>query len=149
MSNGYGSLGASFLVPPGRPISSLQKIFSPFDITVWYILIILLISFTIISIITSFFEIKLFTMLDILRIFLGLEIPHLPQMPTLKAFIILLMLNFLVLKTGYQGSLYSYLSNKQNTTHAETIKEIIDKGYTFYFTPTTRMFIEDSPLKDR
>lgn len=136
---------ALFIIASGRPYTSLEKLFWPFEKNVWYTLIGMIFACGFIVMLYNQFGVARnhLSMFDITRILLGLELGRWPVSAISKGLTILIMLNFLVLRNVYQGSLYNFLSNRKNVTPIQTIDEMISDGYTFYIPRRCEYFLSD------
>jgi ABC-type amino acid transport substrate-binding protein len=144
-----------FIIPPGRALSSFEKLMSPFNFNVWIALCVLLIlSFIIIA----FLEIQSLKMLR--NLIIGPEITS-PYMNVFVAvfgvsqrklpvknfprFLLMTFLIFcLILRTLYQGSLFKYLQANYNSKEPETIEEMAQLNYTFYLIFSYYDFTKDN-----
>lgn len=89
-------------------------------------------------------------MFDLTRILLGIELSRWPTSAISKGLTILIMLNFLVLRNVYQGSLYNFLSNRKNVTPIQAIDEMISDDYTFYIPRNLEFFFSNmTPILSR
>lgn len=143
MSAGYGSGEIKFIVPPGRPYTPIEKLLWPYQIKVWYTLGLLFVVSLSVMLTLKEFGIKSIQCLDLYRIFLGIEISAFPKNLILKYLIALIMLNVLILRNIYQGSLFSTLAHQRNTSHVETMEEMIEKGFTFIFPVLNESFVKN------
>ncbi|XP_070495751.1 uncharacterized protein [Chironomus tepperi] len=113
-----------FIIPPGRPLSSFEKLLRPFDATVWtYVFIIFGVGFFIILVLDTRCnrQVKNFVYGT------NVQAPH---------------MNFLTAIVGgsqrqlpralYQGSLYEFLQSESSDKEPQTIEEMAQKEYKFY-----------------
>lgn len=147
ISQTYLQAKAIFIIPPGRPYSSIEKLFWPFDGTVWYTLIGMISTFGCVVILYHWLGVaeRHISMFQVTRIVLGLDLGRFPvSMSAMsKGLAILVMLIFLILRNVYQGSLYMFLSNRKNVTLAQSIDEMIEDGFSFYVPRSCDFFFDN------
>lgn len=140
-STSYFSSTVAFYVPPGRPYTSLEKLLFPFDTNVWRLICLFLFIFLVLRILLRFIDVKVLPALDVVRLILGLDSINYRGPSIFKLLIIVLALNFLIIRSSYQGSLFKFLSNQKNVTPPTTIQELYDQGYTFYIPDVAMPFL--------
>lgn len=122
-----------FIIPPGAPYSSLDKLMWPFQIYVWYATIsLLIIIFGLVSAFRHHHIPFLADHFDVIRIILGLNILRYPTITISRYLIIFIMLIYFFLRNCYLGSLFNFLANYNNRTPIENIDQMIAEGYTIY-----------------
>lgn len=132
-----------FITPPGHPYSSIEKLLWPFQSTVWFLILsIIVATFILLKIMhiikhknyTSQF-ITYYTGLDFLRFYLGLDVSrnYEQYIPVItKLFFILIAFSTIILRNMYQGSLFKYLTLSRNYSSINTIQDMINANLTFY-----------------
>lgn len=141
----------SFVIPPGMPYSSLEKLLWPFQNYVWYaVLVLLLIIFGLVPIFRQIHIPFLADYFDVIRIILGLNILRYPTITISRYLIIFIMLIYFFLRNCYLGSLFNFLANYNNRTPIENIDQMIAEGYTIYMAQSCIPLIgEEYLLKGR
>lgn len=145
ISQTYLQAKAIFIIPPGRPYSSIEKLFWPFDGTVWYTLIGMISTFGCIVIMYHCIGVahRHISMFQVARILLGLDLGRFPVSAISKGLTVLVMLNFLILRNVYQGSLYNFLSNRKNVTPVQSIDQMVEDGFSFYIPRSCDFFFDN------
>lgn len=131
----YGSL--LYAIPPGRPYSSLEKLFFPFGMSVWLLIFVLfilgLITITILRILskrahqfvigttnTPFF--------NMINIFLGGNVTFktVPMRNFARTMFLIWLLSSLILRNAYQGKLFDNLRGNQRMSPLFRLDEIYE-----------------------
>lgn len=144
------------IVPPGEKFSSLEKIFRPFQLSIWIAIFAVLFCGILIIFITNttrnknlrqliFGEVVNSPYLNMVDIFFGGSMSSLPK----KTFSRLLLSTFLifcfVVRNSYQGLLFQNMQSDDRAKPVMTVEEMIEKNFDFHMYPD---FIEHSkPLK--
>ena len=133
-----------FIRPPGRPLTSFEKLFFPFSTVLWFfVLFIFSVAFTVIF--TLKFQskvIKSFTFgrknqspnLNLINIFFGGSTHNIPIRNFARTLFMLWVFYCFIIRTAYQGALFKILQNPINISSVNTIQDMIDQNYLFYMT---------------
>lgn len=137
-----------FMVPPGRPYTSIEKLLRPFQTNVWHSILLVFASIVVMRLFSYQITgnrqwIESVCMEDFLRICLGVDCSRLPRTPLTKAFVMLLIFGTLILRTMYQSSLFHSLMTSHNCEPFKTIDELVDAKFTLYI-PFSLSYIVDS-----
>lgn len=138
----YLSSPSLVVIPPGAPLSALEKLKIPFKNIVWYYLLsVLLIGIFVITIVRKLsngIQVLIFgsdiqsPLLNFINIIFGGSLHVLPK----TNFSRYLMMNFilfcLVQRTLYQGSLFKFLQSDLRGREIESLDEMVDNKFTFY-----------------
>ena len=139
----YLSDNVIFVIPPGRMLTAFEKLVYPLSTILWiFILIVSLVGFLVIFFINR-------RSLTIRNFVFGRNVRH-PYMNMLIAtiggaqkvlpgrnfsrFLLMMYLMYsLVLRAAYQGSYYELLRSDKKVGEVQSIDEMIDKDFDFYF----------------
>lgn len=132
-----------FIVPPGRPLSTFEKLLRPFDATVWtYVFIIFAAGFLIILFLDTKCnsEVKDFVYgfkirsphMNFLIAIVGGSQRQLPKNNFARFILMTFLLFCLVMRALYQGSLYEFLQSESSEKEPQTIEEMAKREYKFY-----------------
>ncbi|XP_070496609.1 uncharacterized protein [Chironomus tepperi] len=129
------------VVPPGEEYGSLEKLFLPFEMTVWIAFYFVLITSVIFSIISfKFPRVYEFVIgkkinqpiMNIMAIHLGVSQSKLPSR-NFSRFILLNMLIYcLILRSAYQGAFFNSMVSNKSKPSAATMDEMLQKKYTLF-----------------
>lgn len=161
MSNtlSYLSIPVVLIIPPGQSFSSFEKLFKPFQTTVWiYVIVIILIGFIVIFITKSqnksvqhfvFGEGVSYQHLNMLLIFVGGSQHLLPRYNFSRFILMTFILFCLVGRTLYQGSLYKFIQTDNQAAEIATIDELVEQGFEFYMYNTYQDIVKYSRIYNR
>ncbi len=131
-----------WIIPPGAPYSSLDKILYPFDTTVWICcwLVFLFVVIVIFVLRFSSKEKRNFILgrnvrgpyLNFLSIILGVTVVQVPGRNFARTMLMIFILYALIIRTAYQGGLFTALQMDLRKPAPKTMSEMIDKDFKFY-----------------
>lgn len=133
-----------FINWPKLRYSALEKLFMPFELPVWLMLLLLYITvFKIILLLMCFPEVRYYIMgstnrsiaMDFLNILLGNAIARIHQRISIRTIFGFLMLGTLVLRSSYQGSLFRFLQSQKTSHDIDTLEELIEIEYPVFTYP--------------
>ena len=153
------SVSIVIIIPPGAPYSSFEKLFKPFQKSVWICLIVIFV----IGIIAIFIincqseSIKNFIygtdlrtpFTNLFNIFLNGIQNRLPNR-TFARFILMVFFIFcFIIRTVYQGSLFQFLQSDDRNPELQTIDEMIKAKFTFYVRDTIEHTVKHMSFYNR
>lgn len=149
LSASYYSTNFCFVIPPGRPYTSIEKLLSPFRADVWYYLL---------ALVASIVTMKLFSLnsyqhriiepvaiQDFIRIGMGIDVIRLPKLLLSKLFLMILIFGSLIIRTIYQGSLFTFLISLKNFPPLGSIQQMVDEGFLLYLPQALQFLINFIP----
>ena len=155
----YLSVPVVLIIPPGQSFTSFEKLFKPFQTTVWiYVIAIILIGFIVICITKSqtksvqhfvFGEGVSYQHLNMLLIFVGGSQHSLPRYNFSRFLLMTFILFCLVGRTLYQGSLYNFIQKDDHSAKINTIDELVEQGFDFHMYNTYQEFVQYSRIYKR
>lgn len=137
-SREYFQTDIVFVIPPGRNLSSIEKLLQPFSKTVRMVLLIsLLVLFAIIFLINRVFKVPMTNQsfgifFKIFSIIFAVSLPRLPKNSSARLLLVSLTIFCLVYQAAYQGSLYRFFKTRSKEKDAETIAELILSDINFF-----------------
>uniref|UniRef100_A0A182JIF6 Putative ionotropic receptor ligand binding domain-containing protein n=1 Tax=Anopheles atroparvus TaxID=41427 RepID=A0A182JIF6_ANOAO len=156
-SRSYYTVPMVFALPPGRPYTPFEKLFRPFARSTWLALVaflavgvatIAVIRFTrapeCVSALVYGRGIHL-PLLNLLIVFFGGAMPRLPRGNFARTLLLLWMGYCLVMRSGYQGSLFEYLQEKKNFSHPSTVRGLLAEPYNVHSMRGTAKSLELIP----
>lgn len=161
MSNtlSYCSVPVVLIIPPGKLFTSFEKLFKPFQTTVWiYVIVIIFIGFIVIFITKAqnksvqhfvFGKGVSYQHLNMLLIFVGGSQHSLPRYNFSRFILMTFILFCLVGRTLYQGSLYKFIQADNQSAEIATIDELVQEGFDFYMYNTYQDFVKTSRIYKR
>lgn len=154
LSASYYSTYFCFVVPPGRPYTSIEKLLRPFRLDVWYYLLALVIAMSTIKILSlkSYRHrfIEPVSIQDFVRIVMGIDLVRLPKSSLSKLFLMILIFGTLIIRTIYQSSLFTFLISPKSFPPLSSIPQMVEEGFTFYFMQSMLFLVDFIPnIRDR
>lgn len=151
----YYTSNLIWMVPPGKAISSLEKLLKPFQFTVWvYFLIFLVSAFLTIGFL-NFYSKKAMNFafgenngspsLNIINIILGGSISKVPMRNFARTVLMVFMLYCLVLQNSYKGGLFKFMQTNMREREMRTTDEIIARNYLFYMLEASKAYLTELP----
>lgn len=138
-SQPYIQLPTVIVHPRAAPLTPLQKLFQPFQLLPWILFgCISIIGCAILSLLRYFFDIQnsnpeiVRSFMSVIEILVGSSQTLLPKQNFSRIILMTFVMFSLILRTLYQGSLYTFLQSDGRSKEFETIDELIDNGYTIY-----------------
>lgn len=140
----YYSSSLCFVRPPGRTLTSFEKLVFPFSKVVWiFVLLIFVVAFFVIFLLKfRSAKIKQFTFgkrnyspnLNLMNIFFGGAIINSPSMNFARTLFMIWVMYCFIVRTAYQGALFNILQNQENISSVNTIQDMLNQNYNFYMT---------------
>lgn len=132
----YFSNDVVFIIPPGRTLLSIEKLFQPFSRTVWIILTtLLIIIFTFLVLlgwIKRNIDGALHICFDMLSILFAVSILRFPSTSAIRWLFISFAIFCLVKQAVYQGLLFKFLQTDSKIKEVQSIDDMIERDFTFY-----------------
>lgn len=138
----YFSSDMTFIVPKGRPFTSLERLAKPFRPSVWYTLAatLMIAMAVIIGIKYQSANVRNFVfgsqnnspIFNLGLIILGMSQTRLPIRNFARFILMCYIMLCLVIRSLYQGSAYRFLQSNINHESAETIEEMIAEDFEFF-----------------
>jgi hypothetical protein len=161
MSNSefYYAVPFIMIVPPGSQLSSFEKLFRPFSIVVWILLLTTFgIAFVIITIVkcqrNSLQDFIFGTgnrspYLNVLIGFVGGSQTNEPQRNFARYLLMMYLLFCLVKRTLYQGALFQFLQIDDRHSEVQSIDEVVDKNFKVFMLPSSLEHTQNMKFRDR
>lgn len=144
-----------WVIPPGRQLTSLEKLMKPFSPTLWSaVIIVFIVSFLIVSAIGWFtITIQNFVFgrnirtpsLNIINVFFGGSLVQTPRRNFARTILCLFMLYCLIIRSSYQGALFKYMQMDSRSPVVETVRDMIHEEFHFYMLKNTYEHIANFP----
>lgn len=143
-----------WMVPPGRLVSSLDKLIRPFQQVVWaWFLLVLGIALLAAALVQHSELSKRFIFgdnvktpfLNIINITLGGTLVKLPKRNFARSVLIMFMIYCLVIQNSYKGGLLKFMQMSVREPGLKSTDEMVAKNYSFYMTPASKAFISELP----
>lgn len=135
-----------FMVPPGRSLSELEKLSKTFDTVTWILFaVVVVIAFVAVLVVTfqpRHIKILAFganfnsAFMDLLSIIIGGSQMVLPVNNFCRIVITNLVIFCLVLRSLYQGSLFTFLQTDVKEKEVQSIDEMFERKFNFYLIKT-------------
>lgn len=149
-----------FIVPPGRDLTTIEKLIFPFSLSAWIlILIIFLFGFCVIFIVskrTKSVQIFVFgtavtdPLLNMLGGFVCVPQNVLPRRNFARFILMMFLMHSIVIWILYQGSYFKLMQSNKHHKQVESINEMTDQNFKFYLFPwVIDVFHEYEAMKNR
>lgn len=151
----YYTSNLVWIIPPGREISSLEKLSKPFRMSVWIcFLLVLGIAFFVGGVFK--FQPKksqnfLFgdninsPCLNIVNVVLGGPMHKLPVRNFARTVLIMFMIYCMIMQNSYKGGLVKFMQMKIREPEIKSTDEIIAKNFTFYMLKSSKAVLMELP----
>ena len=151
LSDPFYSSASVFLVPPGEPYTSWEKLLLPFDQQTWmWLIITFAVAFLIIFLIklrrsASMYEFVVGSnvttpTLNVVAIFMGIGQILLPRRNVARFLFMCFVLFCLIMRTAYQGMYFEFLTSDKTKKPIASIEEMEDKNITVYISDMELMY---------
>lgn len=144
-----------FIIPPGKPYTSFKKLFLPLSTNAW---LLIAITFTVGFIVIAIMKyagsrIRNFVIgqrntlpyPNMLNIFLGGTISRIPNRNFARYLLMLWMILTLIIRSLYQGGLFTYLERQVNSSNPDTVPALIKENFVFYLGISAAFYLELMP----
>jgi hypothetical protein len=148
-----------FLNPPGEPFTALEKMFLPFKIEVWIVMLIVTVASVVVIAIINHLPKKIqnfvygrnvsMPLLNMIATFMGVSQAQLPRRNFARFLLMSFTVLSLVIRTCYQSELFKYLQTPKVKMEVQTIDEMIAKDFSFAMTHVQFHSIKDSDFIQR
>jgi hypothetical protein len=137
---------AALVIPPGSQYTSFERLIYPFDVVLWISLIIVYgIGILFIAIVKRmpsntqnfiFGENVKSPFMNLWAAIIGTQQTHLPRHNFARFVLMIFLLFSLVIRTGYQGSLFELLRSNKFKNGIQTLSELREKNFKVYIPPS-------------
>jgi hypothetical protein len=149
----YHTSKSYWIVPPGQPYSSFEKLFKPFKQRLWMAvtltfitsnLIIFIFNWNLTALWNLIFEKSDCPYYNNFIIVFGGVMPAEPLKNCARIIFAFYLLYWLVVRSAYQGALFQFLQQDFNKPHLKNSKEMIEHNFNFYVDKTALELFEDN-----
>lgn len=152
----YFTSNLIFIVPPGRLLSSFEKLFYPFKYIIWSLVTsICLIGFLVIAVL-KFQSIRTQNFvygpgnqspcLNIVNIFFGGSLHLLPTRNFARYLLGVFMIYCFIVRSSYQGALFKFMQSDSREQPVSNIDEMLQRDFYFYMLDTAEEHVHNLPL---
>lgn len=151
----YAQSPLVMVVPPGREISSLVKLFGPFDFIVWLVISCMMLFVVLVTISLKCLSPKVqdfvfgannrTPLLNIVNIVVGMQMFKLPKRNFARVILTLFVILWLVLRSLYISVLYTDLQESKRRLPVQTVEESLRLGFRYFMIPPTQENIKYLP----
>lgn len=149
-----------FVIPPGRLLGPIEKLFQPFHYVVWIALLTVnAIAVVVILIINHKYKrYKSFVygknvrhpLTNMYIAMLGSQQLHLPKRNFARFTLMVYLIFCLILRSCYQGAIFKFLQSDGRHKEVQSIDEMLKKDFTFYMFESSFDFVQNqSEIKKR
>lgn len=156
MSTAYLYPSVLYAIPPGKPYTSLEKLYFPFQISVWCCIFTLIVNGAVVINILKLVpksgrdlligksnDMPLFNMLSI-GLGGGITFNHIPVKSFARALLAIWLISTLVLRNAYQGKLFDNLRSNQRMSPMFDIEELYESNLQLYLFPSYYVLLSDT-----
>lgn len=150
----YIQTSLAFVLPLQRPFTALEKLFRPFDTYVWLSLGLITIFIGILFQFLKIFQqtryesilgLKYLSIFEIIAIFLGNPILKQTSHNFRRNLVINFLLTTLIIRTAYQGILFTNLQQQNRVEETYTVNKLIDANFTFFMASSSVQLFNSIP----
>ncbi|KAG5667104.1 hypothetical protein PVAND_015103 [Polypedilum vanderplanki] len=155
----YYTVPFILVVPPGSTMTSLKKLFRPFQLLVWILLLLIfIIAFSTVIIIRFqsksvqdfvFGKNNRSPMLNILNGFFGGTQASLPKRNFARYLLMMYLMLCLVKRSLYQGALFQFLQKDDRNSEIQSIDELVEKDLKVYMLPSSLEHTQNMKFKNQ
>ncbi|CRL04599.1 CLUMA_CG017667, isoform A [Clunio marinus] len=155
----YYSVPFIVIVPPGAPLSPFEKLFRPFQIDVWTLL---LITFATAVGVVTFVKfqsprVRNFVFgagnrspyLNILNAFVGGSLTSMPTKNFARTLLMMFFLFSIVKRTLYQGALFQFLQSDDRSKEVQSIDELVEEDFDVYMMASSLEHTQNMKFRDQ
>lgn len=153
MSFPYFQTPLLFIVPPGRPYSSIEKFLQPMDQWIWYCLgaELFIGGFVIVLLKYTKRQIRHFIMgrnnripfFNMFAIFSGNSSTYLPNRNFSRTILMIWILSSLIIRAAYQDSLFHFMQKQTSVNNHYTLSSLIKENFTFHVPESSLKYFDD------
>jgi len=147
------------IIPPGSQLTAFEKLFRPFQTSVWIMLLLTFVAGTIVITVIKFqgaamrsfvFGAKIRNpYLNILGGFVGSSFYALPTRNFARILLMMYLLFCLVKRTLYQGALFQFLQADDRHREVQSIDELVDNKFNVYMMPSSIEHTQNMKFRKR
>lgn len=154
----YYSVPFVLIVPPGIPFSAFEKLFRPFKVEVW---ILLLFTFLVATCVVTFVKFQAISIrtfvfganntapyLNILSVFVGVSMHLLPKRNFARNLLMMFLLFSIVKRTLYQGILFQFIQADDRHKEVQSIDELVQKDIKVHMLPSSIEHTQNMKFRD-
>ncbi|KAG5675518.1 hypothetical protein PVAND_005414 [Polypedilum vanderplanki] len=151
----YHTSNLIWIVPPGRLLSSMEKLGKPFGLLLWiFVSLIFIVSFF--TVIALKFQSKIVQnfvfgreistpSLNILNVFFGNSLHKLPKRNFARFILGFFMFYCLVIRSSYQGALFNFMRGDFRESHVKTIEAMAKRDFKFHVVKSSLDSVHELP----
>lgn len=155
----YYSVPFVLIIPPGIPLSSFEKLFEPFQLAVWLLLLVVFITaFSVVTLVKCqsmtirnyvFGERNKAPYLNILSGFTGVSMPLLPRKSFARTLLMIFLLFSIVKRTLYQAGLFQFIQADDRKKEVQSIDEIVERNFRVYMLPSSLEHTQNMKFREQ
>uniref|UniRef100_A0A3F2ZDF1 Ionotropic glutamate receptor C-terminal domain-containing protein n=1 Tax=Lutzomyia longipalpis TaxID=7200 RepID=A0A3F2ZDF1_LUTLO len=150
----YYATPLTLLIPPGRPISALEKLFLPLSFTTWMLLSVVFILAIVFIVIGKFITPQTrdfvfgqrnnYPFINLISIFYGGPMMPLPRRNFARFLVMMWILFCLVMRSSYQGALFGFMKKPRYSSPTDTLAKMYEAGFKIYGDEGLEIFLFQS-----
>uniref|UniRef100_A0A3F2ZEN3 Uncharacterized protein n=1 Tax=Phlebotomus papatasi TaxID=29031 RepID=A0A3F2ZEN3_PHLPP len=139
---GHYTTYLTLIIPPGRPLTSMEKLFFPFDLNTWCCVALCFIVSAIVVTVAKyvlphrrafvFGRANHYPFINTIDVFLGASIHRTPGRNFARFLLLVWIVMSLVLRSSYQGALFRFLTCQNNVSLVDTLPKLAKEGFKIY-----------------
>ncbi|XP_059619126.1 glutamate receptor U1-like [Phlebotomus argentipes] len=148
----YHVTSLTLLVPPGRSYTAVERLFLPMKYIIWSCIAACLVLAAIAVTVGKFLspakrsfifgQRNNYPFINTINIFLGGCVPVVPRRNFARFLLMLWIFASLVIRSSYQGALFSFLKDSRNVTVVDTFEEMLNEGFRIYGVEGSRKYFD-------
>jgi len=142
LTNSFVNFNVHFVATPAEAYSPYEKLFLPFDLETWILLVSTFIAAFLVIFVINCSSKSIQQMVyghniqtpfwNVIGIFFGVPQPRLPTELFPRFLLTLFVLFCLIFRTCYQNKMFEFMTSEPRRAPPKTIKDLIDRNYTTY-----------------
>jgi hypothetical protein len=147
------------VISPGEPLSAFQKLFLPFDVLAWILIVIVIVGAILLVLFVTNSTINCFKTLieshtgdpymNMLIAITGQSQRRLPKANFARWMLMMFLVYFFIIRTMYATQLFNIMQKPQFEKDNEYISELIENKFTFYVNDNMDRAVENFMLSER
>lgn len=151
----YYTSNLIWMIPPGREISSIEKLLKPFQMTVWvYFLLVLGITLLVVAVLKfQSKEVQIFFFgagvqspcLNFVNLILGGSLHKLPVRNFARTVLLIFMLYCFVMQNSYKGGLNKFMQMTIREPEMKSTDQMMKNNFKFYMLTASKAYLAELP----
>lgn len=158
-SEQYFTVPFVLIIPPGRPFTAFEKLFKPFQLGVWLLMLLAFVTASLVMTVIKFQSatIRDFVFgagnnspyLNMVNAFLGGSMHLLPGRNFARSLLMMFVLFSLVKRTLYQGALFKFIQADDRNKEVQSVVELVERNFKVFLMPSSLEHTEKMKFRSK